>query len=91
MSRAFPPEWSWPLFDSRTGGMPRVRFVMVSHRWARPSTDNDAHPDFEDNRKAKQLVEYAKKWAEGILQFETYFWIDYSCIDQDEKGNNSRT
>jgi hypothetical protein len=69
-------------------GAPAVEVFMVSHRWLRPSLDRrHSHPDGPENAKVKALNEFSlwrRQWVlhrHGFLP-ELYYWIDYSCIDQ---------
>lgn len=70
-------------------GAPVVEVFMVSHRWLRPSLDpRRSHPDDPGNGKARAIIEFSswrRQWVlhrHGFLP-EIYYWIDYSCIDQD--------
>merc|ERR1712178_593793 len=55
----------------------QLHIEMVIHRWFSPF-----NPDNATFSKAKALIEWAKyRWSCGIGIF---FWIDYSCIDQDD-------
>ena len=67
-----------------------VEIFMVSHRWLRPSLDPSlSHPDSPDAEKAGAINEFSKwrrRWVlhrHGFLP-ELFYWIDYSCIDQDQ-------
>lgn len=53
----------------------RFFIEMFSHCW-----HSCYQPDDTDNIKAKVLLEWAKYRAD--MNFSTFFWIDYSCIDQ---------
>lgn len=73
-----------------TYSAPQVEIIMVSHRWLKPSLDQTtAHPDLPDNRKAKAINEFSdwrRQWVlskHGFLP-EIYYWIDFSCIDQND-------
>jgi hypothetical protein len=66
-----------------------VEMFMVSHRWLRPSLNRRlSHPDGPNNEKALALDEFSlwrRQWVlnrHGFLP-ELYYWIDYSCIDQE--------
>jgi hypothetical protein len=70
-------------------GAPTVELFMVSHRWLRPSLDpSRSHPDSPNGEKARALNEFSlwrRQWVlsrHGFLP-EIFYWIDYSCIDQD--------
>jgi hypothetical protein len=70
-------------------GAPVVEVFMVSHRWLRPSLDPLLpHPDNPGGDKARALAEFSRwrrQWVltrHGFLP-EIFYWIDYSCIDQD--------
>jgi hypothetical protein len=71
-------------------GAPIVEVFMVSHRWLRPSLDPaQAHPDGPDNEKARAINEFSnwrRQWVRRHHDFlpEIYYWIDYSCINQDD-------
>lgn len=74
-------------------GAPMVEIFMVSHRWLRPSRDRTrSHTDGPDNEKARTLNQFSlwrRQWVQvrhGFLP-EIYYWIDYSCINQDEIAN----
>lgn len=73
--------------DARVDGR-EVCFTMFSHRWERPSLDPKlAHPDDEDNTKAKVLATYGELGACGVFpehQFDYYVWLDFACIEQDD-------
>lgn len=72
-----------------------VRFL--SHRWERPhycekcgdgTCSVVAHPDTEDNIKARVLGEWGRDLyneddPRPFRPEDTYFWIDHACIDQD--------
>jgi hypothetical protein len=68
---------------------PIVELFMVSHRWLRPSLDAaQSHPDNEYAHKASALNEFSlwrRKWVHVNHGFwpEIFYWIDYSCIDQE--------
>jgi hypothetical protein len=72
---------------------PFVEIFMVSHKWLRPSIDpEEAHPDTEDNAKAHAINEFSewrRQWVSDRHGFlpEIYYWIDYSCIDQDNTAS----
>lgn len=71
---------------SREGKKPRI--FMCSHRWLRPSTSRSvSHPDDKRNSKARILVEFANWYVanrqEIDLHTKVFFFIDFSCIDQD--------
>ena len=75
-------------------GAPTVEIFMVSHRWLCASTDASlSHPDDEDSRKAKALVEFSKwrrDWVRrrhGFLP-EVCYWIDYCCFDRSNLSVN---
>lgn len=55
----------------------RFFIEMFSHRW-----HSRFAPDDRDNSKAKVLCE----WAEyrKSMNFRTFFWIDYACINQSD-------
>jgi hypothetical protein len=70
-------------------GAPSVEVFMVSHRWLRPSLDaTRSHPDDPEGRKARAINEFStwrRNWVlhrHGFLP-EIYYWIDYSCMDQE--------
>lgn len=71
-------------------GASRVEIIMISHRWLRPSINgSEPHPDTDDNRKAKAINEFSKWRRQWVLEThgflpEIYYWIDFSCIDQDQ-------
>jgi hypothetical protein len=75
-------------------GAPRVEIFMVSHRWLRPSLDPLlSHPDSCDNEKARAINEFSSWRREWVLQRhnflpEIYYWIDFSCIDQDNTAES---
>lgn len=78
------PAEYFPCLDSELGTVPRINLVMVSHRWCRPSRDPAlAHPDDEAGTKAGMLVEYGLREHSSEAARETYFWIDYCSVDQD--------
>ena len=60
---------------------------FVSHRWL-----TDTAPDDNENSKAKTLYNFAEWWSsywhgkERKTPLKVYFWIDYACIDQDDKA-----
>merc|ERR1719181_1832727 len=59
-------------------GQGRRFFIeMFSHRWHSPYAPDDRY-----NNKARVLCEWAK-YRES-MNFQTFFWIDYSCIDQSD-------
>ena len=71
---------------SREGKKPRI--FMCSHRWLRPSTQRSiSHPDDERSTKARILVDFAKWYTANRQQIDlhtkVFFFIDFSCIDQD--------
>ena len=68
-----------PHLDSELGTVPRLNLVMVSHRWYRPTFP---HPDDEAGTKAKMLVEYGQHEFSSVAARETYFWIDFCSVDQ---------
>ena len=79
------PEEFYPHLDSELGTVPRLNLVMVSHRWTRPHRDPAlAHPDDEAGTKCKLLVEYGKREFASEAKRETYFWIDFTSVDQDD-------
>jgi len=68
-------------------------FVLLSHRWLRPSEN---FPDTADNQKARTASELAK-WIKWFLArpevnsfshhpsescVEVFFWVDWACMDQ---------
>jgi hypothetical protein len=66
---------------------------MVSHRWLRPSLDPAlAHPDGPNAEKARAINEFShwrRQWVlhrHGFIP-EIFYWIDYSCIDQENPGD----
>ena len=66
----------------------KARIFMCSHRWLRPSTQRTVyHPDDENNSKARILADFAKWYTENRQQIDLhtkdFFFIDFSCIDQD--------
>jgi hypothetical protein len=70
-------------------GAPIVEVFMVSHRWLRPSLDpSRSDPDGPECEKARAINEFSqwrRQWVlhrHGFLP-EIYYWIDYSCIDQE--------
>eukprot|EP00931_Biecheleriopsis_adriatica_P108199 TRINITY_DN82541_c0_g1_i1.p1 TRINITY_DN82541_c0_g1~~TRINITY_DN82541_c0_g1_i1.p1 ORF type:complete len:447 (+),score=64.65 TRINITY_DN82541_c0_g1_i1:115-1341(+) len=77
------------------GSRREVCFSFFSHRWERPAKDagshyecgKAAHPDREDNKKARMLTTYGEKGGCPIFKdtlFDYYFYVDFACIDQDE-------
>jgi hypothetical protein len=70
-------------------GAPIVEVFMVSHRWLRPSLDPAlSHPDSPSGDKARALNEFSqwrRQWVRSRHGFlpELFYWIDYSCIDQE--------
>jgi len=61
-------------------GQGRRFFIeMFSHRWHSPYAPDDRY-----NNKARVLCEWAK-YRES-MKFETFFWIDYACINQSDIG-----
>ena len=71
-------------------GWPVVEVFMVSHRWLRPSLDPArSHPDGPGGEKARAINEFSRwrrEWVRSKHGFtpEIFYWIDYSCIDQDD-------
>lgn len=64
-----------------------VCFSFLSHRWERPDLNaSKAHPDSAGNKKAKALAKFGEFGTCPIFapnhDFDYYFWVDYSCIDQ---------
>src|SRR5262245_8475015 len=76
---------------SRCGAAARV--FTCSHRWLSPTTDPLAsHPDDDGHNKARALVEFGR-WYESNrrqvgLSTKAFFFIDYSCLDQDAPLRN---
>jgi hypothetical protein len=65
---------------------------MVSHRWLRPSLEpSRSQADNPGGEKARALNEFSRwrrQWVlhrHGFLP-EIYYWIDYSCIDQENSA-----
>jgi len=78
------PKEFYAHLDSELGTVPRLNLVMVSHRWTRPHQDPSlAHPDDEAGTKCRLLVEYGEREFASEARRETYFWIDFCSVDQD--------
>jgi len=64
-------------------------FIFVSHRWLRPSSSADCHPDDAANQKHTLICEACKRLrgsGETFAipeHFRLAVWIDFSCVDQD--------
>ena len=74
-------------------GAPSVEVFMVSHRWLRPSLDRaQSHPDSPSGEKVRAINEFSqwrRQWVlhtHGFLP-EIYYWIDYSCMDQENTAD----
>jgi len=71
-----------------------AEIFMLSHRWLRPSVDqNLSNPDDSNFSKARALLEFSKwrrDWGkrEHSLVPEVFYWVDYSCFDQGDFRNN---
>lgn len=70
-------------------GPDKVEIIMTSHRWLRPSVDSAlSHADSLNDEKARAINEFSRwrrRWVRQRHRFdpEIYYWIDYSCVDQD--------
>src|SRR5262245_54824114 len=70
-------------------GAPTVEVFMVSHRWLRPSLNRSlSHPDSPGGEKACAINEFSRWRRQWVLRRhgflpEIYYWVDYSCMDQE--------
>ena len=65
--------------------------VFVSHRWLRPGAATP-HPDDARASKFKRVVAAVATLAaaRGRTRAETFVWIDYACVDQDDEQRKAR-
>jgi len=58
---------------------------FVSHRWLRPDA-TPAHPDNEEKSKHAAIVEAISRISRETFPGKNiWMWVDYSCIDQDNR------
>lgn len=73
--------------DLRTFDRDSTCFVFVSHRWLNPGTGPEGHPDNKNNDKLQLVVASCEAMKKALLQdhFTVAVWIDFACVNQDER------
>lgn len=82
-------EWIRLMDGHGKVGSRSMGISFVSHRWERPSPDQDrGHPDSADNKKARGLIEYGERGTSTIFdahhKMDYYYWIDFAGINQSD-------